>query len=88
MRMIVVLNSELDEPYCYERLDENGDWVGVGPYDPEKVIPGEVAITEDGYVYTYQNGRLGDTYIDEQEWEDWERMLGDPDYPSARMVEE
>ena len=26
MKVIIVKNEELSEPFCYEGLDENGDW--------------------------------------------------------------
>jgi len=85
---IVVENNELDEPYCYGEWDEeSGYWIGIGPFDPEKIIPGEVILTPEGYVYTYEDGIIGDCPIDEeQEWEDWEWMVGDRHYPSARII--
>jgi len=84
---VTVLNLELDEPYCYKYLDSDGNWVGVGSYDPEKIIPDELICTPEGYVYSYYNGRIGTDLIDDtQYYEEWERMVGDPSYPSAKYV--
>jgi len=98
--IIIVRNSELDEPYCFvglENPDDPGSWFGVGEYHPERIIPGWVALVrrEDGReeVYWVRGFRKdGSPTIvfsnppldNNQSWEDWARMLNDPNrYPSA-----
>jgi len=92
-KVVMVKNEELPEPFCYEGLDENGDWYGVGDYDPDKIIPGEVVITSEGWIYwkgDYARGDsnpLNDRPLTEDEMKDVLEMIGHPGYPSARLVD-
>ncbi len=90
MKRVWIKNEELDEPYCFRSVDENGEWVGISEtYDVGKIIPGWMVCEENGEVYWSQDGEnIPDyPYIDIQEYEDWERMVGDPHYPSAYIEE-
>ncbi|MFN3782125.1 MAG: hypothetical protein ACK4SO_08115, partial [Candidatus Kapaibacteriota bacterium] len=75
-----------------EWLEEENTWAGVGTYDSEKIIPGYVFLEkETGYVYW-----LGENInwtkianyppIGREKYEDWVKMLNNPDYPSACEV--
>jgi len=92
-KVLIVKNEELTEPFCYKGLDENGDWYGVGDYDPDKIIPGEVVITSEGWIYwkgDYSKGDsapLNDRPLTEDEMGDFLEMIGHPGYPSARLVD-
>ena len=90
MKLIVMKNSELAEPYCYREWDsEKNTWVGIGDYDPEKIIPGYVCITEDGDVYTFDATKdIVEDFppIGKERWEDWATCLLHKDYPSTRLI--
>jgi len=91
MKLIVMKNEELAEPYCYEQWDsEHNTWVGVAKdYDPEKIIPGWLCIDEAGNIYPWDNDRgiIVDTPpIDQNRWEDWARHLLTKGCPSARVI--
>jgi hypothetical protein len=91
MELIVIKNSELAEPYCYEYWDsERNTWVGIARnHDPEKIIPGYVCIDREGRVYLWDNDReivIDTPPIDQNRWEDWARCLLTKDCPSARVI--
>lgn len=85
-------NSELPDPYCYQEWDsERNTWVGVlDDYDPERIIPGWVAVYNDGFVYPYdpETGKINlDGFIDENfDW-DYAVELMD-DIPEAFFIYE
>ncbi len=71
-------------------LDERGEWCGVADmYDEERIIPGWMVCFEDGRVYWSPDGENIPDYppVDEgQPFEEWERMVGNPFYPSAKFI--
>lgn len=57
MRLAILHNSKLDEPYCFEGRTENGDWFGIGPYRPDQEIDSWLACDEQGRVWLWDPDR-------------------------------
>lgn len=58
-------------------------------YDPEKIIPGWVACEDRGFVYIWNPEKEkieGEPLDQDQPFEEWLRMVGQKDYPSARVI--
>lgn len=88
MKLVIVKNNELDEPFCYK--DEKSYTISES-YDEERIIPGYVACSQEGFVYMFNPAtrQIFGEYIDSsQDFEEWLRMVGDPAYPSAELIEE
>jgi len=93
MKLIVMKNSELDEPFTYKEWDyERNTWVGLDPYNLENVIPGYVCITEEGDIYLFDEKREilvpDQPPIGQNEWDEWACRLYHKDYPSAYLIDE